>query len=271
MKLASAMPPREIAPGIHWLGGCLQTISGGPGVHYHVSTYLVVGDRASLLVDTGDPIHWEQIDAALPDLLRDAPLDYVFPTHPELPHAGNLPRLHERYPDISVVGDVRDFHIHYPELTPNLVTYRAGDRIDLGGRTIEFVPALVRDLPNSLWAVETATGTLFVSDGFAYIHGCPDEIDDETPPPHEPGQCQLTSVELEALDIGPTVEQAAYGTARSLYWTRFVDLTSTFDEIETLVADHSVEIVAPAHGNVITDVARLMPIMLEAHRLTYVG
>jgi flavorubredoxin len=270
MNIGDPITPREIADGVHWLGGCFKALSGGPGVHYHVSAYLVVGEEKALLADTGDPGHWDAIAAQLDGILGDRPLDYAFPTHPELPHAANLPNLFDRYPGLTVVGDVRDYHVHYPQMRDHLVALQPGDRLDLGGREVEFLPAIVLDLQNSLWALDTKTGTLFVSDGFSYIHELPEGLDPDgdEPPVHLAGQCELTSSELNG---GPTVDQAVYGTARGLYWTRFVDLETTYEEVLALVDERGVQIAAPAHGNVVTDIARVLEVMAGANRRIYEG
>ena len=46
---------------------------------------------------------------------------------------------------------------------------------------------------------------------------------DDDEPVHLPGQCRLLSGEMPEP---PTVDQAAYGTGRALYWTKFVDVSA---------------------------------------------
>ena len=137
---------RPIADGVHWLGGCLPANAQGQEVHYHVSAYLVVGSEAAILVDTGDPAHLPTVIGQLGAALGDRPLDYIFPTHPEIPHAGNLPWLLDRYPSALVVGDVRDYSLHFPEFEGRFRPMAAGERIDLGDREFRFLPAFIRDL-----------------------------------------------------------------------------------------------------------------------------
>lgn len=257
--------PRCVAPGVFWLGGCLSAYSAGGEVHYHVSSYLVVGSRASILVDTGDPAHRELVLAQLDAALAGRTLDYVFPTHPEIPHAGNLPAILERYPSARVVGDVRDYWLHYPEFVGRFDARRPGDRIDLGGREFRFVPAYIRDLENTLWGHDGGAGMLFVSDGFSFIHDVP-APDGEDEPVHRPGQCRLTSGEMPEP---PSVEQAAYGTGKALYWTKFVDVSSAFRAIERTLDELPTAFIGPAHGNVIDDVGGMLRTSLAAHRKVF--
>ncbi|HEX6873505.1 MAG TPA: MBL fold metallo-hydrolase, partial [Micromonosporaceae bacterium] len=269
MTAETTMPGRRIASGVHWLGGCMQAPTAGGPVHYHVSTYLVVGSDRTVLVDTGDPRHWPAIAGQLDQALAGRPLDYLLPTHPELPHAGNLPELLRRYPDARVVGDIRDYHVHFPEFVHRLEVMAAGDILPLGGRQLRLVPAYIHDLPNTLWAYDTGDRVFFVSDGFSYVHDVPSIPalgDDE--PSHRAGQCRLFSTEMPQA---PTVDQAAYGTGRALYWTRFVDVSEIFDEMARFLDAHPADFIAPAHGNVVADVASMMRTSLAAHRKVYLS
>lgn len=258
---------RVIGEGAYWLGGCLSASAEGQEVHYHVSSYLVIGSKASILVDTGDPAHRGTVLAQLERALGGRTLDYVFPTHPEIPHAGNLPFLLARYPSAVVVGDVRDYALHFPEYADRLMAKAAGESLDLGGREFRFLPAYIRDLENTLWGYDSGARIMFVSDGFSYIHDIP-APDEDDEPVHLPGQCRLLSSEMPAP---PSVEQAAYGTGRALYWTKFVDVSSAFQAIEDTLASHPARLIAPAHGNVIDDVDSMLKTSLAAHRKVYEG
>ncbi|MFE3175229.1 MBL fold metallo-hydrolase [Amycolatopsis sp. NPDC059090] len=261
------MTARRIAAATHWLGGCMQAMASDGPVHYHVSAYLISGSTHTVLIDTGDPRHWPLIEAQLDEALAGRSLDYLLPTHPELPHAGNLPALLARYPGAEVVGDVRDYHLHYPEYSHRLRPLAPGDRLDLGDRQLELAEAYIQDLPNTVWAYDPGDRVLYVSDGFSFVHdvpALPSMGDDE--PGHRPGECRLLSTEMPAA---PTVDQAAYGTGRALYWTRYVDVTDTFGKIGEFLATRPADLIAPAHGNVIADVPRMMKTALAAHRQVY--
>lgn len=106
---------------------------------------------------------------------------------------------------------------------------------------------------------------LFVSDGFSFIHDIP-QPDGEDEPAHLPGQCRSLSSEMPHP---PTVEQAAYGTGRALYWTKFVEVSTAFGNIERLLAEHPTRWICPAHGNVIDDVEGMLKTSLAAHRKVF--
>ena len=259
--------PRRLTPSVTWLGDCLKRTEAGAPVHVHTSSFLVEGDAQTLLVDTGHPTHWSSVERQLDELLAGRTLDWIFPTHPELPHAGNLNRLLAKYPGARVTGDVRDYPLYCPEYGDRLVPRLAGDELDLGGRRIVFLDAPIRDLPSTLWAYETSGRILFVADAFGYTHGgviAPDA--DE--PLHLPGECGLLSTELP---LPPSVEQTAFLTRAALFWSRYVDVAPHFAEVEALLERYPADLVAPAHGNVIADLGALLPVLRAAHRAVYIA
>ncbi|MFC0488609.1 MBL fold metallo-hydrolase [Sinomonas atrocyanea] len=256
--------PRSVADGVTWLSSCLPFNIDGRVIHGHNSTFLVQGETASLLVDTGNPSSWPIISEKLDELLGDRELDYVFPTHPELPHTGNLPRLVQKYPKVQIVGDTRDYHLFYPQIEASLQARVPGESIDLGGHEFLIVEALIRDLPNTQWGFVPRSGVLFTADGFCYMHR--PELDDEDPV-HLPGECGLTTDEL----AGPVaVENAAFFTGSALYWARFAnDADAVYDRVLGLVEELGVTTVAPTHGNVITNICDVEPIIRAGHKQAY--
>src|SRR5680860_1207523 len=135
--------PREIVDGVHWLGGCLVPEVGGHKFHNHISAYLIKGDEKTLFFDTGHPAHWQAVERDLDVALGGRPLDYIVPSHSEMPHSGNLPRLLDKYPTSLVHGEVRDYHLYYPGCEDRLVPGRPGDELDLGGRRFRLLRAIM--------------------------------------------------------------------------------------------------------------------------------
>lgn len=240
-------PTREVAPGLFWLGGCKEIRYKSGLVHSYGSAYLVAGATHTVLVDTGHPKDWrrldQQLDVVLDHIGHDG-VDYLFPTHAEVAHAGNLGRLLAKYPNALVVGDTRDYHLLYPQFADRLRPSSVGERLDLGGSEFVFVAAVVRDLVNTMWAYDSARKCLFVSDGFAYMHH------------HNAGECGLTT---EELDDPPLEEFTAAFAEFALYWTRFVDVRPFCRQIDVLRERYQVDMIAPAHGAVVMDPATTVP------------
>jgi flavorubredoxin len=252
--------PREIFPGLSWLGSCLEVLpriqqaylkdAGNRILHAHQSFYLVTGTRATAIVDTGQPQHWPIIERQLESALHGRTLDYVFPTHPEFVHFGLLPFWLAKFPKARVVGDLRNFELYFPDLVGRFDTVRPGDAIDLGGRSLLIVEAIIHDIPNSLWAYDTASGTLFASDAFAYSHA------------HNAGECALTSLELPA-----NLDDVAMTISSALHWARYVDdVDAYFERIRAFGVEHPIRAIAPAHGSFVLNPETMMTLLPQGFR-----
>jgi hypothetical protein len=259
--------PREIGHGIFWIGDCLRRESATAPFHLHSSAFLIIGDSQTLLIDTGHPGHWATIESMLNQILGDRALDWIMPTHPEPAHAGNLSRLLHKYPTARVPGDIRDYHVFWPDISSRLVPMHSGDTLDLGGGVrVDVLPALIRDLPNTQWAFEHSQRVLFVSDGFAYSHQSIAEESDESGPIHRPGSCALLTSEIPDP---PTVEEALLATRSALSWSRFVKIDEMFIQFVHLLDHLDVALVAPAHGNVISERDPILQVMRLAYDKAY--
>lgn len=244
---------REVAPGIHMMGGCFVGTIGGDAFHSHVTAYLILGSSGSMMIDTGHPKDWPNIRNYVRSVVGDD-LDWIFPTHEEYPHSGNIGSLLSEFPRAVAVGDVRNFHLYYPQHEKRFRTRKAHERIDLGGREVVALPAIIHDLPTSMWAYDTAAQMMFVSDAFAYSH-------------EFKNQCTMYSTELPTP---PSKAETGLVLDRALYWARFSDSTSLIHEVHQLLKDYPVRMIGPAHGNVVTnpvEITRIMDDALIAARL----
>jgi flavorubredoxin len=234
--------PRLITPDCLWTGGCIA--ASVPGFLAHYSCYLLKGARASILIDTGHPMHAEQVERDITAFLGDRPLDFVFPTHGELPHAGLLERWLRKWPDAVAVGDMRDWHLYLPDLAHRFRQVAPGEVLDLGDRDFAFLPAIWRDLPDSLWGWDSKDRILFLSDACACFH------------PHTPGQSDHFTSEIAAPDV-PLMQDF---NAKALHWPRFTDSTDSFAVMDALLAALNPRLLCSAHGAVVDRPFDLMPL-----------
>ncbi len=238
--------PRLIRPDVLWSGGCLDSSYSGASVHGHFSMYAIRGRDKTVIIDTGHPMHWDAVEYDIEAFLAGRPLDYVFPTHAEFPHAGLLGQWMRKFPNATVVGNLRDYGLYYPEAAHRFRNVAPGDSLDLGDRKLVFVPPVWRDLPDTLWAFDTLDRILFVSDAFAYLH------------PHQPGQCDFLISEHPAPDL----KMIQYFNERAMQWTRFTDARVTFADMDTLLQKLKPALLAGAHGGVVDTVAAMLPLFI---------
>ncbi|MFM1813483.1 MAG: hypothetical protein RLZ98_178 [Pseudomonadota bacterium] len=227
--------PRQIAPDTWWFSTCLEITVHGRKVHNHNSCYLIAGTDATVMIDTGMPLGWDVLKPQIETVLAGRPLDYIFPTHPEAPHMGNAQPLMDIYPDLMLVGDLRTYHLYLPGEEHRFRHVETGYILELGGRRLEMVPALVHDLPNTLWGYDPELEILFVSDAYPYTHD------------HMAGQCAMISSELPRTPVAEDTSRVIEG---ALNWTRFVDPEVIACELDAYLERYPTRIIAPAHGAV---------------------
>jgi len=240
---------RKLTESIHLLTGCFHLAVDGNAFHTHLSAYLLVGESGSMLIDTGHPKDFKKIASYIRSVVGED-LTHIFPTHEEYPHSGNLGLLLEAFPRATVVGETRNLHLYFPDQykRERFRQSNTGDVVDLGGRLITVLPAVIRDLKASYWAYDDLDQALFVSDGFAFSHS-------------DPSDCVLLSEELSQK---PTVHDARLILDLALYWSRFADNSTVVRELRQMLDEYSTRMICPAHGSVITEPSRLLPIMNEA-------
>ncbi len=245
-----AKMPREIAPGVFWIGDCLAQRHKGKIYHGYNAAFLIAGETASCLVETGHPKDFPVIERHMNELFARgvAPLKYLFVTHQETPHCGGLGRVLKTHPEAMLYGDVSDYHLAFPQYEHRMRSMKEGDEIDLGGRTLMAVEPVIRDLRTTWWGFDTRERVLFPGDGFAYSHY------------HEDGHCGLVAEEATSLDL-PDV--SAVFADLALFWTKFADMDAYCDRLDHLIERLGVKTIAPTHGLPITDVRLTVPKVKE--------
>ncbi len=239
--------PRQLAPGVWWMGDCLEQHFKGKIYHGYNATHMVVGEKYALLSDTGHPKDFPLIEGHMQKVLAAHPgvqLKYLFLTHQETPHSGGLGRMLAKYPDLEICGDMSDYHMAFPQYAHRMKFMGEGEEIDLGGRSFRMVEPVIRDLRTTWWGFDTKSRCLFPGDGFAYSHY------------HWDGHCGMVAEEAESLDL---VDVCAVFMERALFWTTFVDMRLYTDRLEWLMNTLDAKIVAPSHGLPILDIPNTWP------------
>ncbi|MET8878443.1 hypothetical protein ACWEO2_31805 [Nocardia sp. NPDC004278] len=240
--MSSYVLPREVAPGIFWLGECHLQRYNDRLLHSYNSAFLVTGDDASLIVDTGHLVHLPIIEAQLDLLLTDAPpLRWSWTTHQETPHSGGVGRLMTKFPELTLIGDVRDHHLFFPGYEDRFERRKVGDSVDLGGTEFQIVDATIKDLNGTQWGFDTARKVLFAGDGFCYGHY------------HTDDACGHLVEEVPGVEIA---EHTKLFSEFSLHWMTLVPMAPYVEALQRQVAALDVSLVCSTHGLPFSDLDR---------------
>lgn len=245
--------PREVIPGVIWIGECFAYGFLQEPLHSYTSMFVVRGEDASMVIETGTPPHMDSCHEQLALVLQDGPpLKYIWATHQETPHAGGIGRLLERYPTATYVGNAKDYHLIFPGYEDRFQPLDHGDSLDLGGTEFRVIEAVIRDLATTQWGYLTNHRALFVGDGFAYSHF------------HDREHCGAVGDDMPEL---PVPELGALFAEVALYWWSFCDLEPFIERLDKLVADLDVQYAFPTHGSPVLDVPAFMPKIREGLRM----
>lgn len=264
---------RAITGNIYWMTHCLGNLaakfykeyfallpdadqySGRRVVDYPFSAFLI-DDEQTLLIDTCGPKQQAATLQALQHLLGNRPLDYIWISHVELPHAGNAPAIKRLYPQAQIVTVTggQNYQLHGLE---NAVTVAPGEVISLGRHTVEMVDALFVDHGLSQWLYERTTGFFFSADWGHNLHApaCGEcfQFVDEMLANHYTRELFVDDVKVNAWYQFP--------------WLAWSDPEEIAGAVADLFQQYDVHIFAPSHGNVIRrDFAQFIPLLQEGMR-----
>lgn len=202
-----------------------------------VRVYVLLNDGCPLIFDAGSHVHSSQIMADLKALLGDTSPHYIFLTHTELPHTGNLSVILKQWPDAKlVVSSAILPHVELPWwVKEEQIMYGyAGTEESYGGRHISFLDGILKDQPGTHWMFDAVTGTLFTADAFGYFF--PESADQS---------CD------DELDGGIPIDWISRYHAAAFRFLPYVDPNKMTADLDKVFAKREVRIIAPTHGNAI--------------------
>lgn len=175
--------PRQVLKDLYQLGA---SVTGDDGQLEAVRVYVMLNDGCPLVFDAGSHLHSAQIMSELHELLGQTAPAYVFLTHTELPHTGNIKTILDAWPDAKlVVSSAILPHVELPWwVREDQVLFGYPGTVETyGGREIAFVDGILKDQPGTHWMYDAQTQTLFTADAFGYLmpSDADTKFDDELP------------------------------------------------------------------------------------------
>lgn len=223
------MKPREIRPGIYWVGAIdwdrrlFDSLIPLPdGTSYN--SYLVEGSDKTALIDSVDPTMQDRFLNHLSELeVRN--LDYVVSNHAEQDHSGAIPQVLGKYPEARVLctpkckGMLMDL-LMIPE--EKFITVNDQETISLGDRTLEFIHAPWVHWPETMLTYLREDEILF--------------------------SCDFFGSHLAASALYVTDEGQLYEAAKRYYAEIMMPFRTNIQRNLAKIKDYTIDIIAPSHG-----------------------
>lgn len=137
------------------------------------NAYLVQGSEKTALIETVHAKYFDEYLENIEALTDVSKIDYLILNHTEPDHTGSVERLLAMNPDIEVIATNAGIKyagsISNTNLNAKIV--KQGDKLDLGGKTLEFIPAPFLHWPDSMFTYLPEDKVLFSCDMFG-CHYC---------------------------------------------------------------------------------------------------
>ncbi|MDR3686457.1 MAG: FprA family A-type flavoprotein [Coriobacteriia bacterium] len=166
------MQATRVSDGIHWVGAIDWNLRDFHGFETPNGTtynaYLVQGADKTALVDTVKLQFVPELLERIVEVVTLDTIDYIVVNHVEPDHNSGLRAVMEAMPQAKVVassGGVKGIAgYHGPDLKVDAVG--PDDVIDLGGKTLRFLPMPMVHWPDSMFTFCAESGTLMPNDAF---------------------------------------------------------------------------------------------------------
>ena len=202
-----------------------------PGVGTLVVNSFVLHSEEPVLVDTGLGVDGDDFIETLSSVIDPADLRWIWLTHDDSDHTGNLQQVMELAPRAKLathaLGALR-LATWWPAPLDRVHALAVGDQIDVGDRTLEAVRPPTFDNPTSTGILDRSTQTLFSVDTFGAI----------------------LPTYVESLDDVAEAELTGGMTAWATFdspWLHLVD-RARFDQRLDAVRDLGLERILSCHG-----------------------
>ena len=174
--------PYQAVPDVHVLPSSIAV----PGVGVlTINAYLLLAEEP-VLIDTGLGMDGDEFMDALASVIAPSELRWVWLTHDDADHTGNIQRVFERAPQARLVThafSAMRMSTWWPVPLDRVHAIREGDRLAVGDRTLRAVPPPLYDNPMSIGLLDEATGALFSVDSFGAF--LPEATQDAAEVPHD--------------------------------------------------------------------------------------
>ncbi len=232
---------KKIRDGVYWVGAVdfsrrlFDALVPLPdGTSYNA--YLVRGTEKTALIDTVDPPMAATLMSHLDGVER---IDYVVANHAEQDHSGAIPTVLRRYKEAKVVANEKCKALlmdHLPIEPERFITVGDRDKLELGGKTLEFI-----SIPWVHWPETMAT--YLREDRILF-------------------SCDLFGSHLASAELYSNREEHVYEAIKRYYAEVMMPFRTIIRKHMDTLSEFEIDIIAPSHGPVHCDVEFVM----DTHR-----
>jgi glyoxylase-like metal-dependent hydrolase (beta-lactamase superfamily II) len=136
-----------------------------------INAYLIASEQP-VLIDSGLAMDADQFIDAVSSLVDLRAVRWVWLTHDDADHTGNIQRIMEAAPNATLVTHALSalrMSTWWPVPMDRVHAIRPGDEIHCGDRTLTAVAPPLFDNPMSLGVLDRSTGDLFTVDAFGAL------------------------------------------------------------------------------------------------------
>ncbi|MGD2142236.1 MAG: FprA family A-type flavoprotein [Candidatus Bathyarchaeota archaeon] len=219
----------ELKEGIYWVGALDWDIRNFHGYVTHrgttYNTYLVVDEKVAL-VDTVKDKFFPEMMKRIMETVDPSEIDYLISNHTEPDHSGCISKFMEIAENAELIASqfgVRNLREYYGEDLV-ITSIKEKPSVNLGRRTLQFVPVPMAHWPDSMVTYVPEEKILFSNDAFGQHLASSGRFDDE-------------------VDPAVLMQEATtyYANILMPLWTSVGRALKALEGVE-------VEIIAPSHG-----------------------
>jgi len=141
------------------------------------NAYVVKGKDKNVLVEVAKEMFFDEFLERLQSVIDPADIDYIVLNHSEPDHSGSLKQLLPYCPNAVVIasGAALRFLKEITNMEFNARQVKDGDKIDIGGKTLQFIMAPFLHWPDTMFTYMPESKTLFSCDAFG-CHYCDEKV-----------------------------------------------------------------------------------------------
>lgn len=177
----------RLKEGVYWVGAVDWSIRNFHGYTTNrgstYNAYLIIDEKIALVDTVKAPFSQELLDR-ISEIVDPAKIDYIISNHVEMDHSGSLPAIVAAAPNAKVItsspSGIKGLSAHYGTEF-NYQAVKAGDVLNLGKRTLEFIPTPMVHWPDNMVTYCKEDKILFSNDAFGQHYASSRRFDDEVP------------------------------------------------------------------------------------------